>query len=158
MFSVFYQHDLTKALLIRCLFMPRVLQVLCNGRPSLLSRLAKKRGIGRKHTTFTSSKNAACTNESVSLSSKLCFGGKHFDWANVNFGRLLNIFRTERSWHAYWFSLVGMICPLMQEHFGLEVVNRFLTAWRHFWTPWSERTHCMENGQSVFFFSRLTRP
>ena len=35
--------------------------------------------------------------------------------------------------------------------------NRFLTARRHFWTPWSERTHCMENGQSVFF-SRLTRP
>ena len=36
------------------------------------------------------------------------------------------------------------------------VANRFLTARRHFWTPWSERTHCMENGQSVFF-SRLTR-
>ena len=33
------------------------------------------------------------------------------------------------------------------------VVNRFLTARRHFWTPWSERTHYMENGQSVFFFS-----
>ena len=38
------------------------------------------------------------------------------------------------------------------------VVNRFLTARRHFWTPWSERTHYMENGQSVFFFSRLTCP
>ena len=24
---------------------------------------------------------------------------------------------TEKSWHAYWFSLVGMICPLTQEHF-----------------------------------------
>ena len=33
------------------------------------------------------------------------------------------------------------------------VANRFLTARRHFWTPWSERTHCMENGQSVFFIS-----
>ena len=33
------------------------------------------------------------------------------------------------------------------------VVNRFLTARRHFWTPWSERTHYMENGQSVFFIS-----
>ena len=31
------------------------------------------------------------------------------------------------------------------------VVKIFLTAWRHFWTPWSERTHCMENGQSFFF-------
>ena len=36
------------------------------------------------------------------------------------------------------------------------VVNRFLTARGHFGTPWSERTHCMENGQSVSF-SRLTR-
>ena len=31
------------------------------------------------------------------------------------------------------------------------VVNRFLTARRHFSTPWSERTHYMENGQLVFF-------
>ena len=44
MFSVFYQQDLTKALFIICLFMQRVLQVPCNGRPSLLSRLAKKAG------------------------------------------------------------------------------------------------------------------
>ena len=96
------------------LFMPRVLQVPCNGQPSLLSRLAKKE-IGRKPTTFTSCKHAACSNELFSLSSRLCFGGKRFDWAN--FGRLLNIFHTERSWHAYLFSLVGMICPLTQEHF-----------------------------------------
>ena len=44
MFSVFYQQDLTKALFIRCLFMQRVLQVPCNGRQSLLSRLCKKGG------------------------------------------------------------------------------------------------------------------
>ena len=42
MFCVFYQQDLTKALFIRCLFMPIILQVPCNGRPSLLSRLAAK--------------------------------------------------------------------------------------------------------------------
>ena len=36
------------------------------------------------------------------------------------------------------------------------VVNRFLTAWQHVWTPWSERTYCMENGQSVFFLSPHT--
>ena len=36
------------------------------------------------------------------------------------------------------------------------VAHRFLTARRHFWTPWSERTHCMENGQSVFFLSPHT--
>ena len=35
---------LTKALFIRCFFMQRVLQVPCNGRQSLLSRLAKKAG------------------------------------------------------------------------------------------------------------------
>ena len=35
---------LPTALFIRCLFMQRVLQVPCNGRPSLLSRLAKKGG------------------------------------------------------------------------------------------------------------------
>ena len=77
-----------------------------------------KREIGRKHTTFTSRKTAACSNECFPCRlSRLFFGGKRFDWANVNFGCLLNIFHTERSWHAYWFSLVGMICPLMQEHF-----------------------------------------
>ena len=71
----------------------------------------KKRDRLETHTTFTSCKHAAC------LSSRICFGGKRFDWGNVNFGRLLNIFHTERLWHAYWFSLVGMICPLTQEHF-----------------------------------------
>ncbi|CAH3041678.1 unnamed protein product [Porites lobata] len=33
----------------------------------------------KKHTTFTSCKNAACSNELFSLSSRLCFGGKRFD-------------------------------------------------------------------------------
>ena len=36
------------------------------------------------------------------------------------------------------------------------VVNRFLTAWQHVWTPWSERTYSMENGQLVFFLSPHT--
>ena len=44
MFSVSYQQDLAKALFIRCLVMEKVLQVLCNGRPSLLSRLCIKGG------------------------------------------------------------------------------------------------------------------
>ena len=76
MFSVFYQQDLTKALFIICLFMQRVLQVPCNGRPSLLSPLSRlaKKAIGRKHTTFTSCKHAACSNELFSLSSRSCFG------------------------------------------------------------------------------------
>ena len=33
------------------------------------------------------------------------------------------------------------------------VLNRFSTPRRHFQTPWSERTHCMENGQSIFLLS-----
>ena len=38
------------------------------------------------------------------------------------------------------------------------VLNRFSTPRRHFQTPWSERTHCMENGQSIFLLSpRLVR-
>ena len=36
------------------------------------------------------------------------------------------------------------------------VENWFLTARRHIWPPWSERTHCMENGQSFFFSLRHT--
>ena len=44
MFSVSHQQDLAKALFIRCLLKQRVLQVACNGRPSLLSRLCKKGG------------------------------------------------------------------------------------------------------------------
>ena len=44
MFSVSYQQDLAKALFIRCLVMEKVLQVPCNGRPSLLSRLCIKGG------------------------------------------------------------------------------------------------------------------
>ena len=43
-----------------------------------------------------------------------------------------------------------------QIHKESGVANRFLTARRHFWTPWSERTHCMDNGQSVFFLSPHT--
>ena len=43
-----------------------------------------------------------------------------------------------------------------QIHIEGGVANRFLTARRHFWTPWLERTHCMENGQSVFFLSPHT--
>ena len=35
---------LPTALFLRCLFVQRILQVLCNGRQSLLSRLCKKGG------------------------------------------------------------------------------------------------------------------
>ena len=42
MFSVSYLQDLAKALFNRCLFLQKVLQVPCNGQPSLLPRLCKK--------------------------------------------------------------------------------------------------------------------
>ena len=102
-----------KSFIYQIWFMQRVRQVLFNGQPSLLSCLAKKRGIVRKHTTFTSCKNAACSNGLFSLSSRLCFGGKCFDWAIMNFGRLLNnlyFILTGRDTHidflwSAWFAL-----------------------------------------------------
>ena len=48
---------LPTALFIRLLFVQRVFQLMFNGRQSLLSRLCKRRGIGRKHTTFNSCQN-----------------------------------------------------------------------------------------------------
>ena len=36
------------------------------------------------------------------------------------------------------------------------VIWIILTAQWHFWTPWLERTHCMENEQSVFFLTPHT--
>ena len=52
--------------------------------------------------TFTSCQNAACSNELFSLTGRLCFGRKRFDWANVNYCPL---FYTERSWHILIFYL-----------------------------------------------------
>ena len=68
-----------------------------------------KRGIGRKHTTFTWCKNAACSNDLFSLSSRLCFGGKLFDWANVNFGRSLNII-------SYWEVVTRILILSCRHH------------------------------------------
>ena len=63
-----------------------------------------KKGVDRQHTTFTSCQNAACSNNlfSFSLTGRLCSGGKRCDWSNVIFAA----YYTERSWHAYWFSVV----------------------------------------------------
>ena len=96
----------------RCLFMQRVLQVPCNGRPSLLSRLAKKeRSVG--NTRLLPHAKMLL----IPMNSFLC----RVDYAleeNVLTEQMwILAAHTERSWHAYWFSLVDMICPLMQEHF-----------------------------------------
>ena len=83
----------------------------CVQQPTVIVILpCQKRGIGRKHTNFASCKNAACSNELFSLSSRLCFGGKRFEWENVNFGRLVYFIlrgpytRIDFLWSA-WFSL-----------------------------------------------------
>ena len=77
MFSVFYQQDLTKALFIGCLFVQRVLQVSCNGRPSLLSLLAKKgASVGNTRLSLPHAK--------MLLVPFNCFS---VDRANVSFGR-----------------------------------------------------------------------
>ena len=116
MFSVSYQQDLAKALFIRCLVTEKVLQVPCNGQPSLLSRMCIKGG--------------SVANTRLSSHAKMLLVPVNFFLCRVDYALEENflteqtwiladycIFHTERSWQAYWLSLVGMICPLMQEHF-----------------------------------------
>ena len=53
-----------------------------------------------------------------SLTGRLCSGGKRFDWANVIFAAYFIL--RGRDTHINFLRLlfmVGMICPLMQEHF-----------------------------------------
>ena len=53
-----------------------------------------------------------------SLTGRLCSGGKRFDWANVIFAAYFIL--KGRDTHINFLRLlfmVGMICPLMQEHF-----------------------------------------
>ena len=57
-------------------------------RPTVISP-GWKRGISRKHMTFTSCKNAACSNELFSLSSRLRFGGKTFWLSKCEFCPLI---------------------------------------------------------------------
>ena len=134
MFSVTFQQDFAKALFIRCLFMQRVLQVLCSGRCSLLSGACEKRG-DRQATHDFYLMLKCCLFQWIVFSVRLImFWRRTFDGVNVNFGRLLNIF------HIYWevvtrilnfSSLVGMICPLMQEHFSFGLfrnVKVFIAA------------------------------
>ena len=77
-----------------------------------------KRRVGRQHTTFSSSQNAACSSEFFYLMGRLCSGGKHFEWANVIFAAYFILRGCDT--HINFLQLllmVGMICPLMQEHF-----------------------------------------
>ena len=52
------------------------------------------------------------------LTDRLCSGGKHFDWASVTFASYYML--RGRDTHITFLRLlfmVGMICPLMEEHF-----------------------------------------
>ena len=83
-----------------------------------------KKGAGRQHTTFTSCQNAAC--------SKNCFLWwvyyilvLLFEWVNVNFAAcfILRGHDTHIDFLRLLF-LVGMICPLMKEHFHRPLLKR----------------------------------
>ena len=54
--------------------------------------------------------------------------------------------------HCYLASCKHAACS--NELFSLS--SRLCFGGKRFWTPWSERTHCMEKGQSVFFLSPHT--
>ena len=99
MFSVSYQQDLAKALFIRCLFMQRVLQVPCNGRQSLLSRLCKKGGSVDNTQLLPHAKMLL-----VPMKCFLCRADYALVQENVlteqnkcEFWPLINIFHTQRS-------------------------------------------------------------
>ena len=91
--------------------------------PVIRTRFARST---KTYTTFTSCQNAACSNTFFFLASRCSLEGSMFWQSKCDFSRL---FHTERSWHAYWFSvvfefLVFMICPLIQERFLWPLLKR----------------------------------
>ena len=72
----------------------------------------------RQHMTFTHAKMLLVPMKFFSLTDRLGSGGKRFDWANVIFAAYFIL--RGRDTHINFLRLlfmVGMICPLMQEHF-----------------------------------------
>ena len=111
MFSVFYQQDLRKALFIRCLFMQRVLQVPCNGRPSLLSRLAKKGGlVGNTRPSLPHAKMLL-----VPFNCFLCWSSKCEFWPLKIYlilrGRDAHINFLWSAWFALWCKSIFFLGP-----------------------------------------------
>ena len=92
--------------------------VLCNEKVKAISTLASGQdllAVLKCYLTFTSCQNTASSN------TFFFSGGEIMLWrvSKCDFSHLCY---TERSWHTHWFPvvseiLVGMICPLMQEHF-----------------------------------------
>ena len=85
--------------------------------PVIRTRFARST---KTYTTFTSCQNAACSNTFFFFwRVDYALEGSMFWLSKCDFSRL---FHTERSWHAYWFSvvfefLVFMIYPLMNSVF-----------------------------------------
>ena len=83
-----------------------------NGRLSFLSRLCKKEGSLNNTRLLPHAKmllvpmNFFPCQVDYALEETFRLGKCEF-WPLIKF-----FFYTERSWHAYWFSLAGMICPL----------------------------------------------
>ena len=80
----------------------------------------------KTYTTLTSCQNAACSNTFFFWRVDYALECSTFWLSKCDFSRL---FHTERSWHAYWFSvvfefLVSMICPLMQQRFLWPLLRR----------------------------------
>ena len=72
-----------------------------------------KNVVGRQHTT--SCQNAACSNEFSLWRVDYTFEGKRF--ANVIFAAYFILRGHDTHFRQLLLFLVGMICPLMQEHF-----------------------------------------
>ena len=103
MFSVSYQQDLAKALFIRCLVMEKVLQVPCNGQPSLLSRMCIKGG--------------SVANTRLSSHAKMLLVPVNFFLCRVDYALEEN-FLTEQTWIladycikyiSYWEVVTGIL-------------------------------------------------
>ena len=78
----------------------------------------------------------------------------HYISQRTNAENCFRITGLQRQEHALFSLEINYRVYQIQKRGG--VASRFLTARRHFWTPWLERTHCMKNGQSVFFLSPHT--
>ena len=79
-----------------------------------------KKGVGRQHRTFTSSQNAACSNECFLWRVDYALKEKGFNWGNVIFATCIWYWEVVARMLIFCGSslfLVGIICPLMHERF-----------------------------------------
>ena len=102
-----------------------------------LSRIYSNKRGRLAYTMFTSCQNAACSHKFFPLLGRLCSGRfyiltRHFHWANVILAACFTLRGHGVHIDLLWFlSLVGRICPLMQEDFLWPLLNRkaFYCRW-----------------------------